>query len=317
MQHGLRNAVGRQFARVGDAAAGVVGDDGGGVVVHALEVQRRGDRLQVPGLGGQGDPVDLLHVRGKAAAVDGVQPPAVDVAVVARGGLDVLGPAGGGLAGVHHVDDADAGARRAGTDGLHAQAVPEQQVVGHGHRDIDVSQARRVPALEIADPGRAARLVDRDPVFDPVPEDPGHQRGVVGEPFSGLPRRPAAPVLQGLRQVPVVKRREGSDARLQQRVHEPVVEGEARPVDRPVAVRDDPRPRDREAVGIDAEVLHDPDVPGPAMVEVARDVAGVPAAGFARSVGEGVSDRRGPAVLAGRPFDLVRRGRYAPGEASW
>jgi hypothetical protein len=143
------------------------------------------------------------------------------VAVEARGGLDVLGPAGGGLAGVHHVDDADAGARRAGADGLHAEAVPEQQVVGHGHRDIDVSQARRVPALEIADPGRAARLVDRDPVFDPVPEGPGHQRGVVSEPFSGLPRRPAAPILQGLRQVPVVKRREGSDARLQQRVHEP------------------------------------------------------------------------------------------------
>jgi hypothetical protein len=37
----------------------------------------------------------------------------------------------------------------------------------------------------------------------------------------------AAPVLEDLRQIPVVERRERLDARRQQRVHEPVVEVEA------------------------------------------------------------------------------------------
>ena len=315
-QHGLRHAVGRRLARVRDTAARVVADDGGGVVVDALPVQRGGDRFGVAGLLGEGDAVDLPHVGREAAAVDRVQPPPVHMPVVTRRRLDVLAAVGGGLAGVHHVDDADPGVRYGGPQSLRGQAVREQQMVGHGHGDIDVSQAGRVPPLEVPDPRGAARLVQRAPVLDPVPEQAGHRRGVVGEAGGGLPRRPAAPVLQRLRQVPVVQRRERGDARPQQRVHQAVVVREAGLVDRPGAVGHDPRPGDREAVGVDAELFHDPEVFGPPVVVIAGDVPRVPAGHLAGGMGEGVPDRGGPAVFADRSFDLVGRGRYAPGEAS-
>ena len=48
----------------------------------------------------------------------------------------------------------------------------------------------------------------------------------------------------------------------------------------------------------------------------AADVARVAAVSRAGGVGEGVPDRRPPAVLAGRPLDLVRRGGEAPREVS-
>ena len=71
---------------------------------------------------------------------------------------------------------------------------------------------------------------------------------------------PAAGVLERLRQIPVVERDEGLDAGLEQPVDEPVVEVEAGGVDLPAPGREDARPGDREAVGAEAEPLHQLDV---------------------------------------------------------
>ena len=62
-------------------------------------------------------------------------------------------------------------------------------------------------------------------------ERANHVRRVHREMLGGVARRPAAAVLQRLRQVPVVQRRVGGDPGLEQRVDELVVEGQAGGVD--------------------------------------------------------------------------------------
>jgi hypothetical protein len=166
----------------------------------------------------------------------------------------------------------------------------------------------------VADPGRAQRLVERRPVLDAVAERLRDHGRVLAETFRRLALGPAAPVLLGLREVPVVEGGVGRDARFQQRVHQPVVEGQTGRVDRPAALRHDPRPGDGEAVRVEVEGLHQAQVLGGAVVVVAGDVAGVVAVDLAGGMGEGVPDGRGPAVLVHRALDLVRGGGRSPDE---
>jgi hypothetical protein len=122
--------------------------------------------------------------------------------------------------------------------------------------------------------------LQRDEGADPVPEPGGDHLGVLGEALGGGPARPAAAVLEGLRQVPVVEGGGRRDAGAEQLVDEPVVERQPRLVHRSELprgdLRGDPRPGDGEAVGPDAELPHDRDVLAVAVVVVVGDVAGVP-----------------------------------------
>ncbi len=68
------------------------------------------------------------------------------------------------------------------------------------------------------------------------PSAAGDHRRVVGERLGGGPLRPAAAVLQRLRQVPVVERDERPDPGLEEAVDEPVVEVQPGRVDPPDAV---------------------------------------------------------------------------------
>ena len=63
--------------------------------------------------------------------------------------------------------------------------------------------------------------------------------------------RPAAAILERLRQVPVVERHARLDAASQQLVDQPIVEVEAALVDRALGLGQDAGPRDREAVGVE------------------------------------------------------------------
>ena len=187
-------------------------------------------------------------------------------------------------------------------------------MVGGRHGPGDVLLTRGHPALEVADPGRAQRLVDGEPVLHPVAERRADHAGVLGQRVGGVPGRPAAAVLQHLRQVPVVDGDERPDTGLQQRVDQPVVEGQPGRVDRAGAVREHPRPGDGEPVRPDAELAHQRDVLGPAVVVVAGDVAGVAVVDGAGHPAERVPDRRGSPVLGRRALDLVRGGGHAPDE---
>src|SRR5690606_6338371 len=81
------------------------------------------------------------------------------------------------------------------------------------------------------------------------------------------------------------------------------------------SVRLDPRPRDREAVGGQAEIGHDPYIVAIAVVVVDGDVGVLAAHHPARGLGERVPDRGAAAVGCDRAFDLIGRGGSAPGEA--
>ena len=158
-------------------------------------------------------------------------------------------------------------------------------------------------------------LVEHRPGRDPVAQRSDHRVRVLGEPADHRAVGPAARVLHPLRQVPVVQRRVGRDAVGEQLVDEPVVVVEAGAVDRAARVRDDPRPRDAEAVRPEAELLQERDVLGVAVVLVAGDVARGPVDDPARRVREPVPDRLALAVLLPGALDLVGGGGRPPHEA--
>ena len=117
------------------------------------------------------------------------------------------------------------GARR--PDRLGAEAVGDQQVVGGGDGFAGVLPAGGVDAHVVAEVGRAPRLVERGPMGHPVAEAGDDQPGVVREPLRHVAPGPAAVVLQGLREVPVVQRRVRLEPDLEHLVDQLVVEAEA------------------------------------------------------------------------------------------
>ncbi len=175
--------------------------------------------------------------------------------------------------------------------------------------------ARCVDAERIAERGHHERLVQRDPERDTVGEAVRGQAGVVGEPVRGVAVQPAARILQRLRQVPVVQGRHRGDATGQQRVGQPVIEVEPGRAGRAGPSRLDTRPGQREPVGVDAEVGHQGDILGPAVVVISGDVAGLAVPDHAGLATERVPDGYAPAVLGYCALYLVGGCRDTPGEA--
>ena len=184
--------------------------------------------------------------------------------------------------------------------------VREQHVVHRLQRTAQVFLARCVHAVGVAEDAVHPRLVDRDPAFDAVAVRVEARARIVDERIDGRPVAPAAFVLQRLRQIPVVKRHHGLDAALEQGVDESVVVREAALLERCATGREEPRPRERETVGVDAELAEQRDVVAPASVVVAGDRTEISAL-----AGEGVPDRRPAPVDVHRALDLERRRRYA------
>ncbi len=192
------------------------------------------------------------------------------------------GDAGGGVFG-----EADFGAGfGVGADGLDAEAVGEDGVMANL---IDAGgwklEAGGVAAVFVADVDEGTHLVQGHEVLDAVGEMFGDVAGVVGEGFGGVAGLPAAFVFEGLGEVPVEERAVGLDVGGEELVDEAVVEVEALGVGRAGALREDARPGDGEAVGLEAEGLHELDVFFVAVVVVVGDVAGVSVVGLAGQCG--------------------------------
>jgi hypothetical protein len=114
----------------------------------------------------------------------------------------------------------------------------------------------------------------------------------------------------------VIKRGIRLDTVGEQLVHEAIVEIEAFRVRRPVAVWKHPRPGDREAIGLGAEILDEADI---LFIEVIMIVGAIGVGAvldLAGRVAEGVPDRHPAAILMNGAFDLVGRCRRAPDEAA-
>ncbi len=127
----------------------------------------------------------------------------------------------------------------------------EQQVVRRSRRGGWIVQAWCVLAGAVTVAGHDLRLVQRDPVLDPVAERVGDDSGVVREALGRVPHCPAALVLDFLRQIPVVERCGARDALAGEFVEQPLVIVEAFLVGLPAAAGQDARPRDGEPVAVE------------------------------------------------------------------
>ena len=202
------------------------------VVVHAEEVQRRGRHLQVA-VAQEREVArrrpDLPRLRRVAAGQHRVGEQQVRQHQRPRRGGPVLRLVGERGDRLQVQRDA---VRRLGVRLPHradGEAVTEQQVVRRGQRGAGVLHPGGVPAGAVAQHRRAVRLVQGDPAPHPVAEVLLDGRRELGEPVRGVAVRPAARVLERLRQVPVVERHDGRDAPPEQLVDQPRVEVDTRP----------------------------------------------------------------------------------------
>jgi len=222
----------------------------------------------------------------------------------------------GRVFGIQIEHDAYLAARTVAAEHRDRPAVPEEQVMRRRDGFANVLVAGRVVAPVVAEQRADRRLVQRHPVLDPVAQPPRHRLRILRERLRGVPRRPAALVLQRLRQVPMVQRRVGRDARGQQAVHEPAVEIQPHRVDLAVAARQDARPANREPVRLEPQLLHQRDILAPAMVVVTGHIARIAVKDAPRRVREAIPDALTLAVLVPGPLDLVRRSCRAPPEVA-
>ena len=263
---------------------GVVVHRAGVVDVHADEVRRLhelpvgcGDAVGEGAHRGDGGGVVAPEDQVVQEDVEGHSP--VGMAEVEGGLAGGLAALGGVVAGIaqpaagHHAHG-DVGAH--GLDGPLGGAVGQGHVVqGAGHVGVAQLPAGGVQAVAVAQVGGALGLVEGHEAVHAAPEVLRHHAGVALKGGHDVPVEPAALVLQGAGEVPVIQRDQRADAVGAQLVHQLVVEFEAQGVDCAVAVRDDPGPAYREAVGPDVQRLHQRHVLPGAVVAVAGHVAGV------------------------------------------
>ncbi len=285
------------------------------VVVDADVVHGGGDGLHVARLHHRRIGAQFGHDLGRIRALEqrvGVPAPAARVVELR------LGAVGRRVGERHRVrevqHDAQLGDGACGAQRLQRQAVAEHQVVGDLRGDAARLDARGESAFVVAQHRDHPRLVVRRDGGQPVAQATLDAQRVVDEVVHRRARIPAALVLQRLRQVPVVERQVRRQPARQQAVDEAVVERQALLVPGALAQRLHARPRDREAVEVDAQAGDQIEVGVEPVVVVAGDVAVARVGDRAGDAAEAIPDRFALAVLEGGAFDLEGARGHAPYE---
>ena len=195
--------------------------------------------------------------------------------------------------------------------------MAEQEVMDGLHRSNAEGLAGCMHSGGVSEKCRAPGLIERDPVGDQVPKRLLGSGGVIAEALGRVPVEPAAGILQGLRQIPVIERRVRRYAVLQTGLSKSAIKLHAGRVELPGAGRKDPGPRNRESIRIHAEIGHDRDILGIPVVVIIGYVAGRTVRDLAWRVGEGIPNAGAAAVLAYRALDLVRRRCRPPDKVGW
>src|SRR5690606_26124969 len=141
-----------------------------------------------------------------------------------------------------------------GPQGVDGGAMGEKHVVHGTGSSAQVAIAGRVNAEEMTEEGHAPGLVDGRGGLEAIAEFLADQGGIVGEPAGNIPVHPAAAILQGGRQIPMVERGVGFYAALEHAVDQAVVEVDALLVDGAGALGDEARPGEGKAIGVKAAV---------------------------------------------------------------
>ena len=184
--------------------------------------------------------------------------------------------------------------------------MPQQGMVACRHAAAHpVGKARRVLTGGVAGPAEGPGLIESRPVLHPVAKGARGDVGIVSQALCRISVVPTAPVLEVLRQVPVVEGDKGRDPRRQQAVDQPVVEGNALGRCRAGTAGLDARPGQREAIGIELELAHQGYVFRPAVIMIAGHVARALVDYHPRLPAEPVPDALALAAGCRRALDLV------------
>src|SRR5258708_13545832 len=142
-------------------------------------------------------------------------------------------------------------------DHLHGQAVAQHGVMS-GAKNLRETEfvTRCVLAGVEAETDETLGLVERDPMGNAVGEAIDHNASVISKPARALRVEPATAAIEFVGIIPVKQRDPRLNAGGEQLIHQPVVERQAGFIDRAGATRNDPWPREREAVGFEAELSH-------------------------------------------------------------
>ena len=208
---------------------------------------------------------------------------------------------------VEHDSDVAGAAGRA--ELAYRAAVRNQRVVHRLASGRSVRSPRSEHPQAVADP-ECDGLVDGRPARHAIAESIEGDRGILGEPLSDVGVRPSPAILQRLGKIPVIERDIRLDARLEKPVDQTVVEVDSALIHTAHAIRQDPRPAEREPVRRDAELHEEPDIVRPPVVVVDCDIPRNVLPHVPWGVAERVPDGRALPVLVPGALDLIRaRGR--------
>ena len=183
-----------------------------------------------------------------------------------------------------------------------------------GTQQVSVLQARRVLARHMAKHRVNRRLVEDDVALEPIAQPVDQGGGIVGEAQGGVAVRPATLVLQTLRQVPVEQGGVGRHTLGQQGIDHAGIVVQPRWIDRPLPAGQDPRPADREPIGVQPRCCDQIDIFGVAAIAVGGDTGVGAVDHLAGQLLEPVPNA-GPASIGGLSALGLESGRgHAPHE---
>mmetsp|Transcript_947 Transcript_947/g.3108 ORF Transcript_947/g.3108 Transcript_947/m.3108 type:complete len:213 (-) Transcript_947:130-768(-) len=172
-------------------------------------------------------------------------------------------------------------------------------------------------AFTVALANKRVRLVEGQPELYAVTQGLEDDPRVLLKGIRNAAIQPAALVLEGLWQVPVIQRDEGLNVHELEEVHELLVEGKPLRVHSADALGEDPRPCDGEAVVRQTQGLRERDIFLPVVVVVISNVPRVSMRRLARGVREHIPNCHSPATLVNTPLNLISSCGRSPGEVRW
>ena len=149
---------------------------------------------------------------------------------------------------------------------------------------------RRFAAVAVSQIGKATNLIQRNPVFHFPVKRPHHRVGIFLKSRDRDGTHPPAAILQRLRQIPMEKSNPRSDPGLRHRIEQPVIKIEPRLIQRAIALRINPRPRQGQPVIPDAELTHQRKILLEAVIVVAGHIQRVTLKNFPRHPGKTIPD---------------------------
>ena len=132
--------------------------------------------------------------------------------------------------------------------------------------------SRSMNTKKIASSGKNHRLIQHDPVFDPITKKTHTCRDKVAKPLNNITVYPTALFFQLIGKIPMIKRDPWSDANFQRKVNHAVVEIYSFIIYFTDSCRKDPAPRNRKTMIGNIHSAHQAKIAGVAVIKIARNI---------------------------------------------